>query len=308
MRVSAIDIGTNTILLLIADVSADGSVRVIRDEQVIARLGKGVDASRRILPETFGRAEHYLREYKAFSDEAHVDKFFVCGTSFLRDARNRQEFVDVVRDRLGLEVSVLSGDDEAALTYVGAVSEFQTAGRQQDFVVLDIGGGSTEITVGTESEVAGRTSLDMGSVRITERFLTTSPPLAASLDESSQFIRRLLQQLPPIPEAARFVGVAGTLTTLAALALKLPQYDRSKVSGYILRLTTIQSIFDELKTKDPDGLRSFPQILPGRADIILAGVMILLETLRHFQRNDITVSDRGLRYGMALRAARGTGS
>lgn len=303
MLVSAIDIGTNTILLLIADIDRDGSIRVVQDEHVIARLGKGVDENRKILPETFERAFFFLRDYKKIIDEARVDRVIASGTSFLRDAHNQREFVGFLKDRLDLDVRVLSGTEEASLTYDGAVSEFRGQQAQKSFAVLDIGGGSTELTVGKESEVVRRTSLDIGSVRITERFLKSSPPARTSLDEASNYIRQQLQPLASLSENTLLIGVAGTLTTLAAVDLNLALYDRSRVSGHVLQRRAIESIFNSLETKDLEEIKSYPQILHGRADIILAGVLILLETLRKLNREEITVSDRGLRYGLALQAA-----
>lgn len=301
MRVASIDIGTNTILLLIADVGADGSVSVIRDEQVIARLGKGVDANRQISGETLERARSYISRYKEIIDAAGVQRVIAGGTSFLRDARNQKEFVEFIRDKLGIEVRVLSGEEEANLTYQGSVSQFKTS-EQQHFAVLDIGGGSTELTLGINEEVLQHTSIDVGSVRITERFLKVSPPSPNSLAEARQFIKNSLSVVQHPHRPTRFIGVAGTLTTLAAIDLRLKQYDRTKVTGHVLGRKTINSIFNELKGKSLDEIRSYPQILAGRADIILAGVLILMEVLQATKLDSITVSDSGLRFGLALSA------
>ncbi len=301
MRVAAIDIGTNTILLLIADVEADGSISMIRDEQVIARLGKGVDANRQISGETLERARSYLSSYKEMIDAAGVQRVIAAGTSFLRDARNQKEFVEFIRNKLGIEVRILSGEEEANLTYQGSVSEFRT-NEQQHFAVLDIGGGSTELTLGINEEVHQHTSIDVGSVRITERFLRVSPPSPDSLAEARQFIKNSLSVVPQPHRPTRFIGVAGTLTTLAAIDLRLKHYDRTTVTGHVLSYETINSIFEELKGKSIDEIRSYPQILAGRSDILLAGVLILLEVLRATRMDSITVSDSGLRFGLALSA------
>lgn len=303
MRVAAVDIGTNTILLLIADVGSDGSVRVMHDEQVIARLGKGVDERRMVLSETFERAASFLKTYKALIDKVRVERVVACGTSFLRDAGNRQEFIDFIKDRVGLLVHVLSGEEEAMLTYAGAVSEFATAESHEQFAVLDIGGGSTELTVGTGPHASQRISLDIGSVRLTERLLKTSPPSSTGLHMASEFIRKHFHDLIDLSPGTRLIGVAGTLTTLAAFDLQLPQYDRTKVSGHVLRQSVVETWFDRLKTKTVEEIKSCPQILPERADVILAGILILLETMKQLKVEEITVSDRGLRYGIALQAA-----
>ncbi|MCI0706636.1 MAG: Ppx/GppA family phosphatase [Ignavibacteriae bacterium] len=300
MRIGAIDIGTNTILLLIADVQADGSLSVVRDEHAIARLGKGVDEHRRVLPATFDRAVEFLRPYQAILNKERVDTVTVCATSFLRDALNKQEFIDHVKKHVGYDVRVLSGEEEATLTYLGAISEFYSPGSSQRFAVIDIGGGSTELTFGTDINVSRRKSLDIGSVRLTERVLKSSPPSRAALDNASQLIRQQVQSFPHPSQSARLIGVAGTLTTLAAMDLRLAQYDRTAVSGHVLHLKTIRTIFDELSVQSLDEIKAHPQILPERADILLAGVLILLETLEVFGRDEITASDRGLRYGMIL--------
>ncbi len=303
MRVAALDIGTNTILLLIADVNPDGSVHTIRDEQVIARLGKGVDERRVILTETFERAVSFLKTYKALIDDVRTERTVACATSFLRDARNRQEFIDFIRDRIGVNLLLLSGEEEAMLTYAGTVSEWTGPTSRERFAVLDIGGGSTELTLGSGWHPIQRTSLDIGSVRLTERFLKSSPPSPSGLQEATAFIRQHLHNLRALSTDTRLLGVAGTLTTLAALDLQLPQYDRTKVSGHVLRRDVVEHWFDRLKTKTLEDIRSFPQILPGRADVLLAGILILRETMVQLAAETITVSDRGLRYGIALKAA-----
>ncbi len=171
MRITSIDIGTNTILMLIADIGADGSFAVIREEQVIARLGKGVDARRRITPETTERVVHFLGGFWETARSFHPDRIVACGTSALRDAANGVDFVQLVREEIGLEITILSGAEEAELTYLGAVSEFMKPDSKEPFAVLDIGGGSTELTIGNGYSVRSKTSLDLGSVRLTERIL-----------------------------------------------------------------------------------------------------------------------------------------
>ena len=301
---SAIDIGTNTILMLIADVNSTGEIRVVRDEQVIARLGKGVDERHMILPETFERVLHYLSEYKRIHHIEHSQRMIACGTSALRDAANSKEFIDFIRTRLGFEVLVLSGDEEASLTYLGAVSEFLEPNEMQQFVVLDIGGGSTEFVTGTSSSVESKMSLDVGSVRLTERYLKTSPPLPSSLKQAQRFVRDHLRTLTELEKRTRCIGVAGTLTTLAAIDLQLSTYDRKRVSGHVLTLKVIESIFNRLKGKNLEELKAIRQIVPERADIILAGILILVEVMKKIGVGQIIACDRGLRYGILMKAAR----
>ncbi|MBI3788026.1 MAG: Ppx/GppA family phosphatase, partial [Ignavibacteriales bacterium] len=206
-----------------------------------------------------------------------------------------------ISQELGFTIEVLSGDEEAELTYLGAISEFLEADSQQNFAVLDIGGGSTELTTGIGSRVTNKQSLDIGCVRLTERIFKTSPPLALSIERGVKQIQEHLAAYPLLPAHAKLIGVAGTLTTLAALDLNLPTYDKERVSGHILTLESIQRIFHILKTKSVEELTAYPQILAGRADVLLAGIMILLEVMKKIRADQITVSDRGLRYGIALR-------
>ncbi len=303
IRMSAIDIGTNTILMLIADVNSTGEIRIVRDEHAIARLGKGVDERRMILPETFDRVLHYLTEYKRIHENEHSQRMIACGTSALRDAANSKEFIDFIRARLGFELSILSGDEEASLTYLGGVSEFIEADKEQLFLVLDIGGGSTEIVTGTSSTIRSKVSLEVGSVRLMERFLKTSPPHPAGFEEAQQFVRDHLRTLTEPEEKTRCIGVAGTLTTLAAIDLRLSTYDRERVSGHVLTLNVIESIFELLKGKSLEELKAIRQILPERADIILAGILILIEVMKKIGAIQITASDRGLRYGILMKEA-----
>ncbi len=299
-RLTVIDIGTNTILMLIAEINHDGSFQVLRDEQVIARLGKGVDEHKTINHKTFVRVLNFLKDYKALSDLLHSEKIIACGTSALRDARNREEFTTFVKNELDIAIELLSGDDEALWTYKGAISEFPHV--QSKFTVIDIGGGSTEIIAGDHHTIENRRSLDIGCVRLTERFLKCLPPTKQQLEETSDFIRQELEMLREFDLYERMlIGVAGTVTTLSALHQKLEFYDPQKVSGSILGINDIRTIFDELRIKSLEEIRTIPQIAPGRADILLAGIMILLEFMSTVGFEQITVSDRGLRYGLFIR-------
>ncbi|MFZ4619023.1 MAG: Ppx/GppA family phosphatase [Bacteroidota bacterium] len=300
MRIASIDIGTNTILLLIAEPRSDGSLNILHDEQVIARLGKGVDSERVINQETFVRVSGFLKEYKRTCDRLGAEKICAVGTSAVRDAKNRKEFISAMEEQTGILIEVLSGDDEARWTYRGGISEF--AGKAEQYSVVDIGGGSTEIIVGNAEGIVSKVSVDIGSVRLTERILKDSPPETAALIEAHEFIA---SQIPS--EAVRLipqtfaVGVAGTLTTLAALHQALPAYDRTKVSGYTLTLNDIGALFGSLKDKSVSQIAAFPQISAGRADIILAGILILMGYMERSGLQKITVSDRGLRYGILYR-------
>ncbi len=300
MKIASIDIGTNTILLLIAEVNSNSITKILHDEQVIARLGKGVDADRIINQETFVRAENFLRTYKQTCDQFGVDKISAVGTSALRDAANNTEFVAYIKEKIGIEIEIISGEEEAKWTYLGAISEFIE--RTEKYSVIDIGGGSTEIIIGDSKNIISNMSIDIGSVRITERILKDSPPEDSALIEAHEFI---LSQIPKEYvnniHSTFAVGVAGTLTTLAALHQKLPHYIPEKVGGYTLTFDDVCAMFALLKDKSVRQISAFPQISAGRADIILAGIMILMGFMESSGLKQITVSDRGLRYGIVYR-------
>jgi exopolyphosphatase/guanosine-5'-triphosphate,3'-diphosphate pyrophosphatase len=300
MRIASLDIGTNTILLLVADCSTQGIERILHDEQVIARLGKGVDADRTITHETFLRAESFLKTYKQTCDALSVDRIVAVGTSALRDAKNSKEFCDYIKERAGIPIEIITGEEEARWTYRGGISEF--SGRAEYFSVLDIGGGSTEIITGNNQEIESKISIDIGSVRITERILKGSPPEDSAIMEAHEFIRQQMPKTIAETITSTFaVGVAGTLTTLAALHQQLPQYDPTKVSNYSLQYEDVCAMFGLLKDKSLEQIRRYPQISPGREDIILAGIMILMGYMEATHLQSITVSDRGLRYGILYR-------
>ena len=301
MRIAAIDIGTNTILMLVADSDGTSIQSIVRDEHVIARLGKGVDEHRVILPETIERVEQYLASYKEIAATVGAAHIAVFGTSALRDAKNRDEVVQHIQQTTGLNVSTLSKEDEAFLTFRGAVSGLSV--RNSSVAVVDIGGGSTEIALGRNNQVLRHVSLDMGSVRLTERFLVQSPPSTQHLQLAEQFVRDLLSQAPTLEQNTTFVGVAGTLTTLAAIDLQLSSYDGTRVNGYRLGKSAVERIFDGLRRMTIGEISNVPQILPGRADILLAGILILKEILAYYKQDSIVVSDRGLRFGILLREA-----
>ncbi|MCX6121370.1 MAG: Ppx/GppA phosphatase family protein [Ignavibacteriales bacterium] len=303
MRLASIDIGTNTVLMLVADVQSNGSLHVVRDEHFIGRLGKGVDEHGIIQKETFQRILDILSQLKDIADSLGVKHLLACGTSALRDAENRQEFIDFMKESLALEIRILSGNEEAELTYLGAVSEYLSKADSTRYAVLDIGGGSTEIVVGSEALVTSSSSIDIGSVRLTERFLKISPPSSTALENAVQFVRDHLQNIFPLTPTTHILGVAGTLTTLAALDLRIPQFDRNLVNRHVITLETIDKIFQELRPLSLDQLRNYPQIHPSRADILLAGIIILREIMKKVHLSEITVSDRGLRYGIVIKTA-----
>lgn len=298
MVLSTIDIGTNTILMVTLRRAPDGSVRVLGDEHAIARLGKGVDAARRIQPETFDRVAGHLERYRAIAESLGADRIVAFGTSALRDATNREEFVAAMFERTGVTVGLLSGSDEAAYTYGGALFGFDLGDK--DVAVLDIGGGSTEVAVGRGTRLVRGTSVDIGAVRITERFLRSLPPRPEDLHAARTFAREALSGTAPLPPGVKVVGVAGTVTTLAAMDAGLLQFNGNALNGTLLRRDAIERMTGLLCTLGLDAIAATGGVHPDRADILPGGALILEEFVRMNDLPGILVSTRGVRYGVAM--------
>lgn len=300
MRIASIDIGSNTILMLVADIDEGGTLRVVADEQAIARLGEGINVSGVIGTSAFERASVILSAYLKRAGALNPERIIATGTSALRDARNQEDFLLEMRVRFGLPIEVLSGDDEARLTYRGTLSGFPDGPAR--YAVLDIGGGSTELCVGDRHDISAQRSLDIGCVRLTERFLHDAPPSLEDRADMEDAVLRTIRAFPAVvPESTTFVAVAGTPATLAAMDLGLPAFDREAVSGHILTTERIRQFYEEFSRMSHAELLACAQVDPGRADILLAGTCILFLFLRWNDVQSVVVSERGLRYGIALR-------
>jgi exopolyphosphatase/guanosine-5'-triphosphate,3'-diphosphate pyrophosphatase len=297
MRVAAIDIGTNTALMLIADGEAD-TLSVVRDEHAIPRLGEDVDKTKRIGKEAIERLDEVLTCYRQLLAEHKIDTVEAVGTSALRDASNSQEVRDHIESKFNIQVRLISGDEEARLTYLGAVSGVQA---DSDLIgVVDIGGGSTEIALGRGKEYLIGRSMNVGAVRLTERSQDRSQREKDIHDNLKKTFN-----LFPIPK--KLIAVAGTATSVAVIKLGLQVFDRQKINGTQVTLAEMENIVDRLYTISPEELsKQYPAIPKGRADILPAGALILLETVRYLRLDAVTASTRGLRYGVAIDAIRRT--
>jgi len=302
VTVGVIDIGTNTVLLLIAQQEAAGQLETIIDLQRTPRLGKDVDARRVLDRDAIHRVLGVLSEYRQLLDEHRVERAVVAATSAVRDAANREAFCDVVLKTTGFEAEILAGEEEARWTFQGAISGL-TSG--QNATVVDIGGGSTEITDGTPGGINHAISLDIGAVRLTERFLRHSPPREDEVGEMESWLHEQLAALPSRSPDTQLIGVAGTATSLAVLDLGLPAFDRNAVAGHILSSTRIQALYRELRTRSAQEIRGMSQVMEGREDIVTAGTAILLGIMERLGIGALTVSERGIRYGLALRELKG---
>lgn len=278
-RVAAIDCGTNSIRLLIADASADGAPGPLADvvrEMRVVRLGQGVDATGELAPEALERTFEATRDYAELIKAHGAGHIRFAATSATRDARNRQVFVDGIRDLLGVEPEVISGDEEAALSFAGASSVLPATG-EDPILVVDLGGGSTEFVLGDSTGVIAARSVDIGCVRLTERHLRSDPPTAAQIAAAEADVDAALDlaaQTVPLDRATAVVGVAGSITTITAHALGLDEYQPDRIHGASLDLETITDACTNLLEMTRDERAALPYMHPGRVDVIGAGALV----------------------------------
>ena len=278
MRVAVVDCGTNTIRLLVADPGADGSLKEVERRLELVRLGQGVDATRRFHPDALTRTLAAVDSYAARIRDLGVDRVRFLATSAARDVSNRDELFEGVRDRLGVDVDVISGDEEARLSFLGALSGGPVAAGP--VLVMDVGGGSTELILGDlDGSVRVARSLDMGSVRIRERFLAGDPPTASEIADARDFVDGLLDASGvPIGEAATWIGVAGTSTSLSALAQGLTTYDRVWVHNSTVEVAEISRLSEQLLAmKVAEVMAMYPMLQRLRAEVICAGALIVAQ-------------------------------
>ncbi len=312
-RVAAIDCGTNSIRLLIADVErVEGKptpvlTDIVREMRVV-RLGQGVDATGEFATEALERTLAATADYAALIRHHQATAIRFVATSATRDARNRDIFIDGVRELLGVEPEVISGDEEAALSFAGASSVLPIADGDR-VLVVDLGGGSTEFVLGTAAGVSAALSTDVGCVRMTERHLRSDPPTAEEVaaaekdvDEAIDSARRVV----PLEEATAVVGVAGSITTVTAHALKLPQYQPSAIHGAELSIAELSAAADDLLSLPRAERAELPYMHPGRVDVIGAGGLVWrrilerLTTLTDGRISSATASEHDILDGIAL--------
>ena len=314
-RVAAIDCGTNSIRLLIADprVDASGAVRLedVHREMRVVRLGEGVDATGRLSTQALDRTWRALVDYTAAIRTSGAVKLRMTATSATRDAENRADFTTMVRRTLGQEPEVITGMEEAELTFAGAVGELEPA--TGPFLVVDIGGGSTELVVGrlagpaAEADIIGAVSLDIGCVRITERILRSDPPTpperAAAADWISPQLKSALDALP-IRTVRRVVPVSGTATTVAAAALKLPRYDAARIHLSRIPVDDVHAVTRMFLAANRAHRAALRYMHPGRVDVIGGGALILSTIVslvaQRIPLRDVTVSEHDILDGLAL--------
>ncbi len=303
-RVAVIDIGTNSTRLLVADVSGTAVEEVERHTNV-TRLGRGVDVSGQLASSGVERVCETVATYIDMNEELEAERVRTIATSAVRDASNGDAFVAELRERFALSAEVLDGSEEARLTYLGA-----TAGRlpSDPTVVIDIGGGSTELVIGTGTEISFSDSLQVGVVRQSERRISSDPPAAEELDGLAAEIEAALDEAiakRPEAHANAGIGVAGTPTSLAAIELELDPYDPDRVHGHRLALPAVQRMLARLSTVPLAEREAITGLHCDRAPTIVAGVVILIEVMRALGLEEITVSEHDILHGAAIEAARG---
>jgi exopolyphosphatase/guanosine-5'-triphosphate,3'-diphosphate pyrophosphatase len=290
MRVAALDLGTNTTRLLVADV-ADGRVDEVERRLAITRLGEGVDQRRRLLPVPIARVRNTLVDYRRALEDLGAERALLVATSAVRDAENGEAFLGEIEWSYGFVTRLLSGDEEAQLVRRGVGTGRELGPRG---LIVDVGGGSTELIAD-----GWHGSLDLGSVRMTERFLPSDPPTAEEIDACVTAVDLALPELD-VDEA---IGVAGTITALAALDLGLDEYDPERVHGHRIPARSVEQQLERLASLPLSERRRIPGLEPERAPVIVAGAIIVQEVLRRYGLDAIEASERDLLDGAALAAA-----
>jgi exopolyphosphatase / guanosine-5'-triphosphate,3'-diphosphate pyrophosphatase len=299
-RFAFIDIGTNTILGLIAELKNDGSFDVLDDLAEITRLGEGIQRTGRISPEGEERSLKVLRCYLERFESLNVEEIIAVGTSALRDARNSAEVRGRLKEQLGFDVRVISGDEEAAYSFL-AVQRGLPLNRRE-LLVVDVGGGSTEFIRGSEAGVSQAVSINIGSVRLTEQFLHSDPVQTEECEKMMRAIERELALLPhqwlKDSSILTLVGIAGTFTTLSAVEKKLARYAHGEVHGSRLTLSEVRRQVALFQGKTIMERKAIPGLEPNRADVILAGACLIERIMTLFHSERVIVSDHGVRYGL----------
>jgi len=303
-RVAAIDCGTNSLRLLIADVDAlRGTLVDVDREMKIVRLGQGVDRTRRFADDALERTFAVCRDYAERIDRQHVERVRFVATSASRDVSNRDAFVDGVRRALGVDPEVISGEEEAALSFAGATRDLLgVPGMKEPYLVVDIGGGSTEFVVGGREVEAAR-SVDVGCVRLTERHLHDDPPTSAQIEAARADIVAAIDvaaQTVPMKTAATLVGLAGSVTTVAALALGLDKYDPVRLHHSRISAAQVHVVAEQLLSMTRAQRAALPVMHPGRVDVIGAGALVLDTIVQQVVAAEVVASEHDILDGIAF--------
>jgi exopolyphosphatase/guanosine-5'-triphosphate,3'-diphosphate pyrophosphatase len=300
MKLAAIDVGTNTVLILVAETTPDGQLRKLAESSRITRLGRGVDVTGHLDPAS---ALATLDTIAEFVEQAHtlgVEKIVSAATAALRDASDGADFIARVKARTGLELDVISGETEAQLAYLSSVKGLKLD-LASNLLIVDIGGGSTELVRAQPGGTIDYVSLQIGSVRMTERIIKSDPPHTREAVELRVAIDEALATLKWNFQPDVMVGIAGTVTTVCAVALELAQYDPARVHDHALTQEDVLQVIAKLGHMPLEERKRLPGVEPGRADVIFAGAAILERIMSHFKMKQVIVSDQGVRWGLLWR-------
>lgn len=298
---TGIDIGTNTVRLLIADVKDKYNFREIRSERRITRLGEGLIENRRLMPSAEERTIFVLKEFREILKGYPVEALTAVATSAVREAENGMEFVERIKVETDFDVEVISGDEEARRTFLGVVAGLNN--KNSSLLIMDIGGGSTEFIVSRNAEVLNTISTGMGVVKLTEEFVKSDPVSDRELEGLRNAIEKEIKGLKDSLNSASeavFVGTAGTITTLAAIDQNLTLYNPLRINNYVIKKKSIDRIFNDLKAKTIEERLNVPALEKGREDLIIAGTAIVLSVMEEFGFSEMIVCDYGLREGIVI--------
>lgn len=305
-RVAAVDMGTNSTRLLVADVDGrgrDAKLATVERRTRITRLGQGVDRDRTLRPDAIERTLTVLREYRGAMDELGVERVRATATSAARDASNRDALFDPTEELLGVRPALLSGDEEARLEFLGATADLDEDGP---YFLVDVGGGSTEIIIGTEEPV-DLCSIDIGCVRLTEQYLRSDPPTAEELSQAVSVVRDQLadvgRRFPSTWDAPTLVGTAGTVWTLAAIELGVDAVRSDLIDHTRLSRAAVEEVFRTLATEPIEQRKHNPGLEPGRVDVIVGGAIVVVSVMRHWGFDQLLVSEADILDGLARQTA-----
>lgn len=291
-KFAAIDTGTNTILMLIAEINPDGALKILRDEHSIARLGENVDKTGFISPEALERGIKIMRSYKAICRDMNVGNISACATSAVRDSANRNETAAALSEALGAPVKIIDGESEARLSFTGSVE------TEAPSSLIDIGGGSTEFIAGENGQISYRRSLNFGALRLMEKFSLAELPQEKNIIAAKQFILKNLEVIPPDTLKGIVYSVAGTPVTIASIYQGLTTFNYDKVHLFELTNEIVNQVYTEVKTTPLSLLVEKYNINPKRADILLGGIIILQTAMEYFGLKSVKANAKGLRYGI----------
>jgi exopolyphosphatase/guanosine-5'-triphosphate,3'-diphosphate pyrophosphatase len=299
MTVASIDLGTNSILLLIAEVNPEtGKIKTLENLYRIPRIGKGLTPGNPIPEENIGRIFEVLNEYSEIIKKYSCEKVLATGTNAFRIASNKRELVNQIDEKFGFEVRIISGEEEALFSYSGVSNEY----GENNLLVIDIGGGSTEIISGTGSNIYFRKSYSVGVVSLTEKFFQVNPPAKENLDNFIKHVQNVLEEVPDnIKKINTSIAIAGTPTTLACIKLNLKVYNEELIENSSLTNEELNNFVRELSKLTPEEIViNYSSVVKGREDVLLAGTIILAEIVKLLRLNEIKVSAKGIRYGAVV--------